>query len=191
MTYALLFCVMPVLSAGCLVGGHQGDAGRDNQVNLMDPRRMVAAHNSWRAKVGVAGLRWSPLLENKAIAWANKLQEDNGCRMRHSGPGENLYWASAARTSISKDGKEWQVVSRVQEVSERQVVDSWGSEEQWYSHQGNSCNAPAGKSCGHYTQLVWQGSTEVGCGKALCPDNSQIWVCNYAPAGNVIGQSPY
>jgi hypothetical protein len=26
---------MPVLSAGCLAGGHQGDAGRDNQVNLI------------------------------------------------------------------------------------------------------------------------------------------------------------
>lgn len=65
------------------------------------------------------------------------------------------------------------------------------SEVQWYDYASNSCNAPAGKSCGHYTQVVWAKSTEVGCGVAICDGKGQIWVCNYKPAGNFSGQKPY
>ena len=173
---------------GCAATPLADDRDRDNRV---DPQKIVAAHNSWRAEVGVAGLSWSPVLEARAIAWANELRDNNGCRMKHSGPGENLYWASALKSASKEGNGAWQWQSRVQEVSERQVVDSWGSEIEWYSYENNDCNAPAGKSCGHYTQLVWAGSSEVGCGKAFCPDNSQVWVCNYDPPGNIVGRKPY
>ena len=159
--------------------------------NRVDPQNIVAAHNSWRQQVGVTGIKWSPVLESKAISWAKELQANNACRMKHSGPGENLYWASAHQTATKEGTGPWQRESRVQEVAEQQVVDSWGSEIEWYSYESNSCNAPVNESCGHYTQLVWQGTTEVGCGKAICPDNSQVWVCNYDPPGNIVGQSPY
>jgi pathogenesis-related protein 1 len=188
LTAILLFSGMIVFSASCIAG-----QGGDNisQDNLVNPQRIVSAHNGWREKVGVVGLKWSPILENKAIVWANELKENNGCRMKHSGPGENLYWASAFKTATKEGDGNWQWQSRVKEVGEQQVVDSWGSEIQWYSYESNSCNAPTGESCGHYTQLVWEGTTEVGCAKALCPDNSQVWVCNYASPGNIIGQRPY
>lgn len=163
----------------------------NNHNNRIDPQKMVEAHNSWRQKVGVPGLNWSPGLESKAIAWANELKANNGCRMKHSGPGENLYWASAFKSGTKEGNGAWQWQSQEQEVSEQQVVDSWGSEIEWYSYESNVCNAPSGESCGHYTQLIWKGTTEVGCGKATCPDNSQVWVCNYDPPGNIVGQSPY
>ena len=41
---------------------------------------------------------------------------------------------------------------------------------------------------GHFTQLVWAGSTAVGCGAAMCSlgaMQSIMLVCNYSPAGNV------
>jgi hypothetical protein len=49
--------------------------------------------------------------------------------------------------------------------------------------------------CGHYTQVVWRTSTELGCGVASCKTqdgwNQDIWICNYGPAGNIGGQKPY
>jgi pathogenesis-related protein 1 len=45
--------------------------------------------------------------------------------------------------------------------------------------------------CGHYTQVVWKNSMEVGGGMAICDNKSQVWVCNYNPPGNVEGEKPY
>ena len=108
----------------------------------VDPQRIVAAHNSWRNNVGVIGLKWSPDLANQAIAWANELKENNGCRMKHSGPGENLHWASALKTATKEGDGDWQWQSRVQEVSAQQVVDSWGNEIQYLPQQQSQGQNP-------------------------------------------------
>jgi len=47
--------------------------------------------------------------------------------------------------------------------------------------------------------VVWRGSARLGCGVAKCSKNSpfsgfpdwQLWVCNYDPPGNYVGQRPY
>ncbi len=187
-TVILLLFGSIALAAGSVAAGGRPKLNPGNRV---EARTMIAAHNRWRSQAGVAGLTWSPRLEKKAIAWANELKQHNGCRMRHSGPGENLYWASPLEIRTSTDGRNWQVSRQAQEVDADHVVNSWGSEKQWYSYAGNSCRAPAGKSCGHYTQLVWRGTSEVGCGKAVCPGYSQVWVCEYSPPGNIIGDRPY
>ena len=44
--------------------------------------------------------------------------------------------------------------------------------------------------CGHYTQVVWRKSLRVGCGMATC-GATEVWVCNYDPAGNWDGERPY
>jgi len=48
---------------------------------------------------------------------------------------------------------------------------------------------------GHFTQVVWKNSTELGCGAAQGVKtfqgnqyNAFYVVCQYGPAGNVIGQ---
>jgi hypothetical protein len=48
--------------------------------------------------------------------------------------------------------------------------------------------------CGHYTQVVWRKTRELGCGYATCKRDGflvEFWACNYSPAGNVRGQEPY
>eukprot|EP00961_Rhodomonas_salina_P022602 303698-Rhodomonas_salina.1 len=50
---------------------------------------------------------------------------------------------------------------------------------------GTSINAA--EAIGHFTQVVWKGSTKLGCGSASCA-NGQIVVCQYDPTGNFIGQ---
>ena len=41
---------------------------------------------------------------------------------------------------------------------------------------------------GHFTQVVWKGSKEIGVGKSFGRDGRVFVVCNYLPAGNVIGR---
>lgn len=151
-----------------------------------DTAAIVTAHNKWRAEVGVKQkLSYSPELAASSQVWANKLQRSNDCKMKHSaanGYGENLFWASAMNWS---DGRK-----ELQKVSPKHVVDSWGSEKADYNYAKNSCTA--GKMCGHYTQVVWSGTQKVGCAMAVCEDSQQqVWVCQYQPAGNWVGQKPY
>jgi len=44
--------------------------------------------------------------------------------------------------------------------------------------------------CGHYTQIVWRDTKQVGCGVAR-DNRREIWVCNYDPPGNWVGHRPY
>lgn len=133
---------------------------------------LVAAHNAWRAEVGVPPLRWSDEVAAYAQAWATTLQAD-GCALRHrsdSPYGENLAWSSG--TTLAPE----------------QVVAMWGNEREHYAYESNTC-AP-GEVCGHYTQVVWRTTEVVGCGRARCgPD--EVWVCNYDPPGNWAGEKPY
>ncbi|MBU0499246.1 MAG: SCP-like extracellular [Gammaproteobacteria bacterium] len=147
-------------------------------------REMVEVHNRWRAQVNVADLGWSEDLAQTAQSWADRLRVNNGCGMRHSertDRGENLFWASAVRWS---DGRR-----EVKEVTPSRVTDAWGAEKVDYNPARNGCRS--GRRCGHYTQIIWRATTELGCALALCPDKSQVWVCHYRPAGNRIGEPAY
>lgn len=155
-------------------------------VFAFDSAAIVAAHNQWRADVGVKEkLVYSKELAASAQDWANKLQQDNRCQMEHSEAetyGENLFWASATQWSNGR--------LELQKVIPKQVVDSWGSEKAYYNYAKNSCKA--GEMCGHYTQVVWRTTQKVGCAVAVCEDTQeQVWVCQYQPAGNWEGQKPY
>jgi len=128
-------------------------------------------HNFWRAKLGIAPLTWSNELAEYAQNWANKLAA-RGCILEHSKSqyGENIYWSSYR--SLPED-----------------VVDSWASEQKYFNHDNQECKT--GAVCGHYTQIIWEDTKMVGCAKAVCEDGSEVWVCFYSPAGNVLGQKPY
>jgi hypothetical protein len=72
----------------------------------------------------------------------------------------------------------------------------WYAEVKDYSLSSNTCRA--GAMCGHYTQLMWKGTTNVGCGwKPSCVYQKNAafspgeLICKYWPAGNVNGQRPF
>lgn len=150
---------------------------------------MTEAHNAVRSQVGINGLAWSDELAGHAQQWADYLATENNCSMKHrprTGKfagiyGENLYWASPLHRDSGKNER--------QEIQPAAVVATWKKEKTGYDYRNNTCMA--GKSCGHYTQILWKNSTRLGCGMAFCPDNSQIWVCNYDPPGNFKGERPY
>ena len=156
------------------------------QASDVDPDEIIAAHNLWRRAVGVPPLAYSDDLAETAQSWADELAENHGCRMKHSKSGgqygENIYWASA---TLWSDGRREE-----QDVGSRPVVDAWGKEKRDYDYGRNRC--AKGRQCGHYTQLVWRQTTEVGCAVSVCGETlEQVWVCHYKPAGNWAGQKPY
>jgi pathogenesis-related protein 1 len=153
---------------------------------------MVTAHNKLRQTVGAPPLAWSAGLATTAQAWADTLKATQGCKPVHSGTagvGENIFWAGATtQTSTSSTGVNT-TTSTPQAVTAAQATDYWASEGKDYTYSTNTC--AAGKVCSHYTQVVWKTTTDIGCGNAVCADNTQVWVCQYTPPGNYVGQKPY
>jgi pathogenesis-related protein 1 len=135
---------------------------------------MVARHNYWRAKLGIAPLVWSEEMAELATDWAEKLA-DKGCEMQHRPQnkfGENIFWCKGYQ------------------ATPQEVADAWADEQKDFNFNTLTCNKDW-HVCGHYTQLIWETTKEVGCGMAKCPGGQEIWVCNYNPPGNWTGQKPY
>lgn len=134
---------------------------------------ILERHNHWRADVGVnEKLVWSEEMATLAADWAKQLKQKK-CGFEHRPDnkyGENLFMGTSGYYG-AKD-----------------VVDSWASEKADYSYRRNKCKP--GKMCGHYTQIIWQTTKKVGCAKINC-NGYDIWVCNYDPPGNWIGEKPY
>ena len=131
-------------------------------------RAMVDAHNAIRVQVGVPPLVWSPQLAAVAQNWANTLIASHS--FNHSGGryGENLYTISGGFASPGE------------------VITRWAEEMRGYNVTNNSCVGV----CGHYTQIVWRTTRGVGCAVATEPGR-EVWVCEYDPPGNIVGQRPY
>jgi pathogenesis-related protein 1 len=132
-------------------------------------QEMLAAHNAYRARVGTPPLSWSDDLATRAQQWATTLIERRTYAPRREGPfGENLF-------EISGGG-----------ANAFDVVRAWASEEVDYDDTTNSCRA----RCGHYTQVIWRSTRRVGCGVARNAKR-EVWVCDYDPHGNTVGERPY
>jgi len=131
---------------------------------------ILERHNHWRSNKGVQPLKWSNALEASAIDWANTLARQ--CDMRHSDGnyGENLFMGTKGY------------------YGPVDAVDSWMSEEEFYDERTNSCEK--NKVCGHYTQVIWSTTTDLGCARVDC-DDYVIIVCQYSPPGNIVGQGPF
>ena len=129
-------------------------------------------HNKIRKNVNLTPLVWSIELAQYARKWAFNLA-NNGCKLQHSSDskyGENLFMGTLGHYTVV-DG-----------------VKSWAKEKANYS--GVALNSANWRKAGHYTQMVWHNTTELGCATTAC-NNNLIMVCNYNPAGNYMGQKPY
>ena len=133
-------------------------------------RDMLTAHNAIRAQVGTAPLIWSSRLAARAQEWADNLHARRQFIHSHSPYGENLF----------------EIVGKGASVSPKEVVDAWAAESRDYDHRSNRCRGV----CGHYTQIVWSDTKEVGCAVARGEDR-EVWVCEYDPPGNWVGRQPY
>jgi len=140
-------------------------------------RTIVTLHNKARADVGVGPLVWSKRLAVYAQSWADHLASTS-CRMEHrprSGKWKQVYGENLLIGTVGYHG-----------VAD--ALRAWEREKSLY--HGEAINASNWYPSGHYTQMVWKGTSHIGCAKAECRGNV-IVVCNYDPPGNVLGQKPY
>ena len=165
-----------LLLVGCVDSGGKDDSGAQDLSGMA--AAMVAAHNDARSRAeptpdpALPALQWDEDLAQIAEDWANQ------CVWEHSmgETGENLAWFSYT-------------------VEPAAVVEAWFSEISDYDYATNTC--AAGKMCGHYTQVVWRDTTRVGCAMVTCADvegigmAGDLWVCEYDPPGNWVGEKPY
>ena len=158
----------------------QSQENTGSRISPADAKKFLAHHNMVRAEVGVSGLTWSKELSTYAQEWADHLAKNNGCKMKHRKKpnlngeplGENLFWGSSSDYYHPIDAS-----------------TSWYEEKKIYKYgkfgQGNW------HAIGHYTQMVWKNSKQVGVGVAICRGGELMVVASYYPAGNYLLQFPY
>uniref|UniRef100_A0A8C8RZ50 SCP domain-containing protein n=1 Tax=Pelusios castaneus TaxID=367368 RepID=A0A8C8RZ50_9SAUR len=140
--------------------------------NVDQQKEIVDKHNALRRGVmpnatNMLRMEWSPEAAQNAKNWANE------CTLSHSPPerrktrdcGENLYMSSAPSS--------WS-----------DAIQSWYNEVEDFKY-GIGATRPMAVT-GHYTQVVWYKSYQIGCAIAFCPDReySYFYVCHYCPPYN-------
>ncbi|WP_232818288.1 CAP domain-containing protein [Zobellella maritima] len=132
---------------------------------------LLAYHNRVRAEVGTSPLRWSADASAQAERWARVLAK--GCDIVHSqgsGFGENLFMGTLGYYDVLDGARSWQEEKR--------------------DYSGQPLTRSTAQVAGHYTQMVWHDTRELGCARSICRDN-MILVCNYYPPGNYLGERAY
>lgn len=128
---------------------------------------LLARHNFYRSRHGVSKLSWNSSISSYAQKWADRLASEDRMYHRNSHRyGENIYWC----TGKTPDGSE--------------VVDAWYSEIRYYNFRRPGFSSKTG----HFTQVVWRGSAEIGCGVSRSVSGGYYVVCNYSPSGNFLGR---
>ena len=143
-------------------GGPVGPAGPAGRM-----AGILEAHNQVRANHCAPPMSWSEKVAASAQRWADQLR-DSGCAFDHGDTeyGENL----AFYTPVGR-------------VDGAGAVGDWYREVELYDF-GNPGFSP---QVGHFTQVVWTNTRELGCGVATC-NGGELWVCRYHPSGNYRGQ---
>jgi uncharacterized protein YkwD len=136
--------------------------------------RLLAAHNAERLRLGQPALTWNSRLADSARKWAQTLAKNGSFEHAPQNvEGENLWSGTKG------------------EYSPEEMVGLWIEEKQFFksgifpqvSTSGNWSDV------GHYTQLIWYNTTQVGCAVAQSTQED-ILVCRYDPPGNWIGKNP-
>ena len=147
--------------------------------------QLLNAHNAARANVSpvpatpLPRMTWDPGLEALAQSWANT------CPTGHN---PDRHYVNELGRFIAGENIAFRTNPWTGETLAASF-DSWTKEAHGYDYARNTCTA---EPCGHYTQVVWQTSTRVGCGaRSNCPEWPQVLVCNYFYPGNFNSQRPY
>ncbi len=139
-------------------------------------RAMLSEHNAARAAVGAPPLVWSETLAADAARYAAVMAETE--QFKHSteprgavAEGENLFMGSRGAYRYDEMARLWVDERRFYRAGPVPDISTTG---RW-------------QDVGHYTQIIWRRTTQVGCALASSRRDDYL-VCRYAPPGNVWGR---
>ena len=172
--------------------GSRSAHARHRLVDLTDEQKAVIVdyHNKLRRQEGSSNMElmtWSEALANKARLWAAKCVWEHGGEPLKAGESGIDYGQNLAMNTFT-------------ELDLTHGIQAWYDEKAGFDYATQRCDTSKVKMCGHYTQVVWATSRQVGCAYCRCETmtqtdvNQAAWylVCNYLPAGNVnMPRKPY
>ncbi|MBK8838030.1 MAG: hypothetical protein IPO30_04835 [Hyphomonadaceae bacterium] len=135
---------------------------------------MLAAQNEARARLGVPTLAWSPTLSVKAAETATAAA-GGSCPVtaaRRAGETDkaSIFWAAGLRRVGG--------VMSAQDISPAYLVSRWREGSADYNIATGQCRSKSG-NCEPFSRMVAPKAKTVGCARAICPNQTQVWACLY------------
>ncbi|XP_046397298.1 uncharacterized protein LOC124164140 isoform X2 [Ischnura elegans] len=128
-------------------------------------------HNEFRRKHGVPELKLSLLLNDYSKQWAKTLAREDSMRHRTNGKyGENLFYIFSSNTNLKSIAQE--------------ACNAWYKEIKEHTFGVE----PRTLRSGHFSQMIWKTSEELGFSMEKSRTGKVYVVANYNPRGNYIGQ---
>ncbi|XP_038126964.1 Golgi-associated plant pathogenesis-related protein 1-like [Cyprinodon tularosa] len=128
-------------------------------------KEFLEAHNKYREMHNAPPLKYNDEMNKKAQEWANYLLQKRKPEHSRTDDGENIFYFYSDPPR-KQTGKE--------------AVENWYREIQDYNFKKPGFDSKTG----HFTQLVWKDSKELGVGFAARGPEVYV-VAQYRPAGNV------
>ncbi|KAI5448239.1 pathogenesis-related protein 1 [Lathyrus oleraceus] len=162
------FSILCILSLILIVSCSNITSAQDSPIDYLKP------HNA--ARSAIEGLNISNLVwDEKLVAFAqNYANQRKDCKVIPSGGNGGYYGENLAISNGYISGAE--------------AVKLWVDEQPHFDQYHNKC---VNGECLHYTQVIWNDSLRVGCGKVKCDNGGTFITCNYYPPGNIPGQDPF
>ena len=152
--------------------------GQTKILNENDLINSLIVHNQERELLGIKKLEWSAELQKEAEKYAKYLASTNS--FEHStgnNQGENLYYEYYSDSITDKPFQEASI--------------SWLDEKKDYTYAKIGDKKNTFTLIGHYTQMIWKGTTKVGMGAYVNKKGEVYVVARYLPEGNFGGEYPY
>ena len=150
----------------------------------------LKVHNDARKEVGVKPLVWSENLEIDAKKYADYLASKDifkhSASLKEINQGENLY--STAYFVFQENGEKF-FFEKTNYLKDASI--SWLSEKKDYTYAKIGDRKNNFSKIGHYTQMVWNETSQVGIAYSKSKSGKVYVVARYYPAGNVISEFPY
>lgn len=150
----------------------------------------LKVHNDGRKEVGVQPLVWSENLEIGAKKYADYLASKDIFKhsesLKEINQGENLY--STTYFVFQENGEKF-FFENTNYLKDASI--SWLGEKKDYTYAKIGDRKNNFSKIGHYTQMVWNETTQVGIAYSKSISGKIYVVARYYPAGNIISQFPY
>ena len=155
-----------------------------SRLTQQQAQQMVNYHNQKRAEVGNGNVSWSTQIAQYAQQRADQIARTK--QLAHLPQGQNPYGENLASGGSTGGGVVYTVIN---------ACDGWYSEKAKMPRNARTMTFDLfNKGVGHYTQMVWKGSTQIGAGISQYQQGAftmTVVVCCYNPPGNVINQAIY